>query len=237
MSPSTSPPLYLGFDLSTQQLKGIAVGSDLKVVHSAIFDFDKDAKGFPNIKKGVLTNEAEREVFAPVAMWLQAIDTVLQRLHETGIDFARVAGISGAGQQHGSVYWSLDGPSLLRDLDEDHTLEKQLESAFSYPFSPNWQDASTQEQCDMFDQCLGNATELALNTGSKAHHVSWICFIHCRWSVDVDCSVSLGLKFSVSGIKILKSTKTLRGSRWFLLFLHRYSLEILHLLIFRMFAG
>ena len=171
MASSAWSPLYLGFDLSTQQLKGIAVGSDLKVVHSALFDFDKDAKGFPNIRKGVLTNEAEREVFAPVAMWLQAIDTVLQRLHDTGIDFGRVAGISGAGQQHGSVYWSMNGSKSLQTLNSTQTLQEQLGDAFSYPFSPNWQDASTQEQCDCFDKCLGDETELALNTGSKAHHV------------------------------------------------------------------
>lgn len=47
----------------------------------------------------MLTNEAEREVFAPVAMWLQAIDSVLQRLQDKGIDFGRVRGMSGAGQQ------------------------------------------------------------------------------------------------------------------------------------------
>ena len=62
-------PLYLGFDLSTHQLKGIAVTSDLKVAHSAVFDFDADATGF-EIQKGVLTNDAEREVFAPVTTWL-----------------------------------------------------------------------------------------------------------------------------------------------------------------------
>lgn len=170
MATHLSEPLYLGFDLSTQQLKGIAVTSDLKVVHLAIFDFDKDAKGF-SVKKGVLTNEEEREVFAPVAMWLQAIDTVLQRLQDDGIDFGRVRGISGAGQQHGSVYWSEDGLKVLRSLDRDRTLEAQLDHAFSYPYSPNWQDASTQKQCDVFDQSLGNDEQLAQNTGSKAHHV------------------------------------------------------------------
>lgn len=174
MSSSTSSPLYLGFDLSTQQLKGIAVGSNLKVVYSALFDFDKDAKGFPDIQKGVLTNEAEREVFAPVAMWLQAVDTVLHRLHDAGMDFSRVAGISGAGQQHGSVYWSMEGSKSLQKLTAAQSLEEQLGDAFSYPYSPNWQDASTQEQCDMFDQCLGDEVKLALNTGSKAHHVGSI---------------------------------------------------------------
>ena len=166
-------PLYLGFDLSTQQLKGIAVASDLKVSYEAVFDFDADASGF-NVEKGVLTNEAEREVYAPVAMWLQAIDAVLQRLQEKGIDFSRVKGISGAGQQHGSVYWNKDGEHALSNLNKDNTLESQLDHAFSYPYSPNWQDASTQEQCDTFDRHLGDETKLAIDTGSKAHHVSKI---------------------------------------------------------------
>ncbi|KAK4696698.1 hypothetical protein P7C71_g1265, partial [Lecanoromycetidae sp. Uapishka_2] len=64
---TSSDPLYLGFDLSTQQLKGIAVTSNLRVAYQATFDFDADASGYI-VKKGVLTNEAEHEVFAPVAM-------------------------------------------------------------------------------------------------------------------------------------------------------------------------
>ncbi|KAL6715699.1 hypothetical protein ACLMJK_006660 [Lecanora helva] len=157
---ASSDPLYMGFDLSTQQIKAIAVTSNLKVVHEAIFDFDADAADF-GIKKGVLTNEAEREVYAPVAMWLRAIDVVLQRLLDKGIDFSRI---------RGSVYWNEQGEHLLKNLDKNRTLETQLNQAFSYPYSPNWQDASTQEQCDAFDHQLGNEADLALNTGSKAHH-------------------------------------------------------------------
>ena len=95
-----SDPLYLGFDLSTQQLKGICVTSSLQVVDEATFDFDTDAVGHP-VVKGVFTNEVEREVYAPIAMWLQGIDVVLSRLHARGIDFSNVASLSGAGQQHG----------------------------------------------------------------------------------------------------------------------------------------
>lgn len=164
-----SGPVYLGFDLSTQQLKALAVSSDLKVVGQATFDFDKDSVGF-NVTKGVLTNEAEKEVFAPVAMWLQALETVLQRLKGTGLDFGRVKGISGAGMQHGCVFWSADGESLMSRLDPSKPLEKQMDGAFAHPFSPNWQDASTQRECDEFDQCLGSPEELAKVTGSKAHH-------------------------------------------------------------------
>ncbi|KAI4096530.1 MAG: hypothetical protein LQ344_001038 [Seirophora lacunosa] len=162
-------PLYLGFDLSTQQLKGLAVNSDLKAEHEVKFDFDADAKGF-NVKKGVLINDAEHEVFAPLAMWLQAIDTILQRFKEDGMDFSRVHGISGAGMQHGSVYWSETGIQALECLDDAFGLEEQLVNAFSHPYSPNWQDASTQNQCDIFDRHLGNEQLLADITGSKAHH-------------------------------------------------------------------
>ncbi|KAJ5638797.1 Carbohydrate kinase FGGY N-terminal [Penicillium herquei] len=166
---ASQSPLYIGFDLSTQQLKGLVVNSDLKVVYIAKFDFDADSKGF-SIKKGVLTNEAEHEVFAPVALWLQALDTVLASLREQGLDFSRVKGISGAGQQHGSVYWSHEAESLLQNLNAEKSLEDQLESAFSHPYSPNWQDSSTQKECDEFDELLGGPEELALASGSKAHH-------------------------------------------------------------------
>lgn len=163
-------PLYVGFDLSTQQLKGLVVNSELKVVHLAKFDFDADSTGFP-IQKGVLTNEAEHEVFAPVALWLQALDGVLQSLRSQGLDFRLVKGVSGAGQQHGSVYWGDDAEQLLRNLDPAKSLEDQLKQAFSHPYSPNWQDSSTQQECDEFDAILGGPEQLAQATGSKAHHV------------------------------------------------------------------
>ncbi|KAI4260084.1 MAG: hypothetical protein LQ352_000463 [Teloschistes flavicans] len=165
-----SSALYLGFDLSTQQLKGLAVNSDLRPEHEVKFDFDTHAKGF-NVTKGVMTNEAENEVFAPLLMWLQAIDGVLQRFREDGLDFGRVHGISGAGMQHGSIYWSEQGERALENLDCSASLQEQLANAFSHPYSPNWQDASTQEQCDAFDQCLGDESRLAQVTGSKAHHI------------------------------------------------------------------
>jgi xylulokinase len=128
----------------------------------------------------VLTNPAEGEVFAPTALFLEAIDLVLQRLKEQGADFSKVQGISGAGMQHGTVFWSKDAEALLASLDAGKTLVEQLEGgkkgAFSHPFSPNWQDASTQKQCEGFDGALFGPERLAEATGSSAHHVSNISF-------------------------------------------------------------
>jgi xylulokinase len=157
------------------------VKSDLKLIHEAKVDFDADFAKY-GIEKGVLTNPSEGEVFAPVALFLDAIDLVLQRLKDQGADFSKVQGISGAGMQHGTVFWSKDAESILGNLDAGKTLLEQLEGgakgerkgAFSHPFSPNWQDASTQSQCEQFDKILGTSEKLADATGSKAHHV---CFL------------------------------------------------------------
>jgi xylulokinase len=115
-------------------------------------------------------------------MWLDALDLVLQRLKEDGLDFSRVRGISGAGMQHGTVFWAQGAADMLAGLKGDKSLIEQLGDggggkeygAFAHPHSPNWQDASTQKQCEAFDAFFGSPEELANVTGSSAHHVS--CF-------------------------------------------------------------
>ncbi|KAK4448589.1 hypothetical protein QBC34DRAFT_407019 [Podospora aff. communis PSN243] len=163
-------PLYIGFDLSTQQLKAIVVQSDLTVVSDAKVDFDGDFGAKYGIKKGVKVNEAEGEVFAPVAMWLEALDLVLQRLQEKKTPLNRIRGISGSCQQHGSVYWSREAEELLGGLKSDKSLVDQLTGAFSHPYAPNWQDHSTQAECDQYEAKMGTPERLAEVTGSSAHH-------------------------------------------------------------------
>lgn len=96
-------------------------------------------------------------------------------MKEQGAQFEKVQGISGAGMQHGTVFWSRDAESKLASLDGAKTLVEQLKEAFSHPHSPNWQDASTQKQCEGFDRALGSEAKLADATGSSAHHVSGQC--------------------------------------------------------------
>ncbi|EKG18275.1 Carbohydrate kinase FGGY [Macrophomina phaseolina MS6] len=183
MADAAKGDLYMGFDLSTQQCKCLVVSSDLKLAYSAVVDFDADL-AHHGIKKGVLTNPAENEIFAPVAMWLEALDLVLSRLQSQGLDFACVKGIAGAGMQHGTVFWGPNAEKAMGGLDASAGLAEQLigrsadgkwkdvqeVGAFAHEHSPNWQDASTQKQCEEFDKCLGSPEKLAEVTGSKAHH-------------------------------------------------------------------
>lgn len=163
-------PLYLGFDLSTQQLKAIVVGPDLKAVARAHVDFDADFGPAYGISKGVHVRPSTGQVYAPVALWLESLDLVLTRLGATGVPLARVRGIAGAGQQHGSVYWNDAAEARLAALDPARPLREQLAPALAHPWSPNWQDQSTQAECDAFDAALGGRERLAHVTGSGAHH-------------------------------------------------------------------
>ncbi len=141
-------------------------------------DFDADFGAKYGVTKGVLVNAAEEEVYAPVAMFLEAIDLVFARLraHADGpAVLARIRAISGSCQQHGSVYWAEGAAAQLDTLLQDEAegsaaLVDRLAQAFSRPWAPNWQDHSTQAECDAFDACLASPQRLADATGSAAHH-------------------------------------------------------------------
>lgn len=136
-------------------------------------DFDGDFARRYGIHKGVHVREETGEVFAPVAMWLESVELVLDRLYRnTPVSLSRICGISGSGQQHGSVYWNDQAPKLLGSLTPDRSLASQLSAALAHEWSPNWQDQSTQKECDAFDAELGDREKLAEVTGSGAHHVS-----------------------------------------------------------------
>ena len=121
-------PTYLGLDLSSSGLKcmpftpsfpssltpslGIAVTASLKAVHEEAIVFDTDLPHY-SVSGGVLKNVANNEVYAPVAMWIEALDLLLTRMRTAGFDFSSVQGVSGAGQQHGSVYVPPHPPGKL----------------------------------------------------------------------------------------------------------------------------
>ncbi|CAN6674598.1 xylulose kinase [Trichomonascus vanleenenianus] len=162
--------LFLGLDLSTQQLKGILVDADLNPVCHEKVEFDVD---FPEYKtkKGVYVNNEKKEVQAPVVMWLDAVDLLFSRFKARGQDLSTLKAISGACQQHGSVFWNDKARQALNGLEAGKgDLKSQLEASLAWQLSPNWQDHSTATQCDEFEAEVGGKDALAKLTGSKAHH-------------------------------------------------------------------
>ncbi|ODV78524.1 D-xylulokinase [Suhomyces tanzawaensis NRRL Y-17324] len=162
-----APPLFLGFDLSTQQLKVIVTDANLNHLHSYHVEFDAAYKQRYGIHKGVLVDDDT--IVSPVLMWLDAVDHVFDQMKQDAFPFADVRGISGSGQQHGSIYWSQQAEHLLQSLDGSGALSDQLQDAFTFQNSPNWQDHSTGSELKGFEDTVG-ADELAQISGSRAHY-------------------------------------------------------------------
>jgi len=97
MSIERASPLFLGLDLSTQQLKAIIIAEDASVVHESAVNFTKDLPQY-GTANGVTIGPGPGEVTSPVAMWVHALDLLMERVRASGFDASRVVAISGAGQ-------------------------------------------------------------------------------------------------------------------------------------------
>jgi len=90
--------LALGLDLSTQQLKIIAIDvKNLETYYQKSLTFETDLAHYKTTK-GVYINEAEYEVYSPVEMWIEALDKTLDAMKKDKFPFENVVVISGACQ-------------------------------------------------------------------------------------------------------------------------------------------
>ncbi|KAL2915260.1 hypothetical protein HK105_205125 [Polyrhizophydium stewartii] len=175
---STSRPLFVGVDLSTQQLKLTAVappdseGGPPTIAWTEAVSFDAELPQYGTRGGAVARGPC---VHAPALMWIEALDLLLAKLQRAGFPFDTVRAVSGCGQQHGSVFWAKGAARMLGGLDPQRTLTSQLGgtaergSALAVPMSPIWMDTSTSEQCRRLEACAGGAAALAEITGSAAH--------------------------------------------------------------------
>lgn len=85
---------YLGFDLSTQQLKCTIIDEAHEIVLEEAINFDRDLPEF-NTKHGAVVNDDV--VTSPTLMWVKALDLLLEKL-KSFPHISAIRGISGAGQ-------------------------------------------------------------------------------------------------------------------------------------------
>ncbi|KAM0786269.1 hypothetical protein ACM66B_007066 [Microbotryomycetes sp. NB124-2] len=162
--------LFLGLDLSTQALKGVFVNELLEVVAEYVVRFDDDLPQY-GTKSGVHMDQ-DGQVTSPTIMFVHALEMLFERVSETakGQDFLqRTVAVSGAAQQHATVYWSSTASATLKNLDSSQPLHPQMTHAFSRSESPNWQDSSTTQECRDMEDAVGGPVAMARRTGSRAH--------------------------------------------------------------------
>ncbi|EFN82885.1 xylulose kinase isoform X1 [Harpegnathos saltator] len=165
--PSTAT--YLGLDLSTQQLKAVVVDDDLAVLHETSVQFDNDLPEFRSYGGVIQSKEVPHVAVVPSLMWVKALDMILDKLRVCGVDFSKVAAISGCAQQHGTVYWGKGSRDRLQRLDPIKFLHEQFATSFSVTHSPVWMDSSTSKECSVLEEIVGGPHRLAEITGSRAY--------------------------------------------------------------------
>ncbi|XP_023619179.1 xylulose kinase isoform X3 [Myotis lucifugus] len=150
------------------QVKVVAVDAAMNVFYEDSVHFDRDLPEF-GTQGGVHVHQDGLTVTSPVLMWVQALDILLEKMRASGFDFSRVLALSGAGQQHGSIYWKAGASRVLTSLSPDLPLHEQLQACFSIRDCPVWMDSSTTAQCRQLEAAVGGAQALSRLTGSRAY--------------------------------------------------------------------
>jgi xylulokinase len=163
--------IYLGFDLSTQSLKALAIevsGSVRRVALELSVDFDTE---FPQYgtRHGVLPQTDPHVATSSPLLWAEALDRMMEMVaRESVFALAEIRALAGSAQQHGSVYLAAAAAGRLAALDAGRPLATQLVDAFARPDAPIWMDSSTTAECEEITRAVGGADALARLTGSRA---------------------------------------------------------------------
>jgi xylulokinase len=161
--------LYLGFDSSTQSLTALVAevtGGRTAIVFESAIEFDRELPEYGTVR-GVLPDADPAVAVSSPLLWADALDRMMQRLADSGLDLATLAAISGSAQQHGSVYLNARAANGLAALDPARPLVGQLAGLLARPVSPIWMDTSTSAECEEIAQAAGGSAVVAARTGSR----------------------------------------------------------------------
>lgn len=153
---------FLGFDAGTQSLKIVlidALAGRIIAADSVNYGTELPAYNAPN---GFLPQADPTLRHADPLLWVEALELALLKLQRAGAPMAAVAGISGAAQQHGSVYLA----EPISPPRPGQPLADQLRPCLARPTAPIWMDHSTGAECRELQQRFGS--RLQADTGSPA---------------------------------------------------------------------
>lgn len=154
--------LFLGIDAGTQSVKSIVIESSSgRIMGASSVNFGKDLPQYAS-PNGFLPNADPLIRRADPLMWLDALELMFRRLADSGIPLSAIRGISGSGQQHGTVYLS----ERIEALRLESSLAEQIRPRLSRAESPIWMDRSTEQECRELNERFGE--RLRQETGSPA---------------------------------------------------------------------
>ncbi len=159
--------LYLGLDSSTQSLSALLLDTESgTVLTEASVHFGTELPEFAS-PQGFLPASDARVCQADPLCWVSALEALFGKLVEQGVDLSAVRGLSGAAQQHGSVY--LREPiGTAGPWSHDLPLASQVRPLLSRARAPIWLDSSTSAECAEIAAAVGGDAELVRISGSRA---------------------------------------------------------------------
>ena len=155
----------LGIDSSTQSMSAIVIDLDNNsVVCEHSLNFGERLPHY-NSTNGFFSGESQNEVYSNPLMWLEAIDLLFNELKDL-CNLSKVKAVSGAGQQHGSVYLNSNWFKAIGQLNPKESISDQIKPCLSRPHSPIWMDTSTTLECQEIAQSLGGNEIVCEKSGS-----------------------------------------------------------------------
>lgn len=143
--------------------------TNLNIIASETVHFDSELPHYKT-KDGVYRDPSGTgRIVSPTLMWVEALDLILGKFVNAGLDFGKIVAVSGSGQQHGSVYWKKGSSATLASLNPEKPLLTQFGDAFATKESPIWMDSSTTVECREIEKVVGGALQLSQLTGSRAY--------------------------------------------------------------------
>lgn len=157
----------LGLDSSTQSCSAIVIDVETgTVVAEASVNFGERLPQY-NAPNGFIPDGADGEVHADPLMWLDALELLLEELKDA-CDLSKIGAISGAGQQHGSVYLNNRWGKTIQSLSPELSLAGQISPCLSRRTSPIWMDTSTSVECHEIAAAVGSDNGVCAKSGSIA---------------------------------------------------------------------
>ncbi len=159
--------LYLGLDSSTQGLSAVIIDADEgAVIHEETVSYGRDLPRF-GCEHGFLDHPDPLVKHADPLIWAAALDLLFDRLRGSAVALSSIRGISGSGQQHGTVYLSPGFRPMVAD-PATGSLARTVRPYLTRRTSPIWMDSSTSRECAEINQALGGAAEVRRRSGSSA---------------------------------------------------------------------
>ena len=156
--------LFMGVDASTQSISALVADTDTgRIAGEASVSFSE----FPefNCPQGFLPHDDPLVKHADPLVWLAGLEQLFARLQDDGIDLAAIRGISGSGQQHGTVY--LGNAFLAPDgWDASGGLVNMVRPLLSRTTAPLWMDSATSAECREITAAAGGSKAVQRITGS-----------------------------------------------------------------------